>query len=155
MTARTVSDTAKSTGWTARLNLQVGREVARHRRRLDLRQDQLADLCTRAGFPLSRSKLANLERGHARQEGVSVAEVIILAHALGVSPLSLIFPPDRDSPAEVRPGVEIPRQEAGEWFTGQSARSTALPDASGRESSLDEIVTRLARLERHLGSDRA
>lgn len=99
----------------------IGKEVKRHRERLDLRQDQLAERCTAAGLPISRSKLANLERGHARQEGVSVAEVLILADALGVPPVSLIFPVDgaRTADAEVLPAVEVSQWDAVQWFTGE------------------------------------
>src|SRR5690606_23138807 len=70
------------------------------------------------GFPISRAKLANLERARARQEGVSVPEVMALAYCLGIPPVQLIFPLEENPKMDAVPGVPRTAWEALRWFTG-------------------------------------
>ncbi|WP_100480096.1 helix-turn-helix domain-containing protein [Mycobacteroides abscessus] len=63
-----------------------------------LRDDQklsAAALADRTGGLITRDTIANLESG--RKRVIDVAELIAIAKGLGVSPLSLIYPPDPDN----------------------------------------------------------
>jgi hypothetical protein len=80
---------------------------------------KLADATAGLGMEIPRSVLANLESG--RRETVSVAEVLVLAAALDVSPLELIFPVGFDTQMEVLPGRVIDPLGAMRWFTGEWA----------------------------------
>lgn len=121
--------------WPERLNAVFGVQVQRHRKRRDMRQDQLAEACGRLGLPISRSKIANLENGRARQEGVSVAEAMVIARALDIPPALLVFPLTAD-PAEPLPDVQVPAFDAIEWFGGGSAN----PMASGMHEKPNPVL---------------
>ena len=69
------------------------------------------------GVPIRRSVLANLESG--RRSTLSVAELLVLARALGVAPLMLLFPIGAAETIEVLPGEEVPVFAAARWFTGE------------------------------------
>lgn len=76
----------------------------------------IADETARLGLPLTRDTLANIENG--RKKSVDVPELIVLAKALGVPPLSLIYPDLVDVPVQVLPGVERTSGEAALSFCG-------------------------------------
>lgn len=78
---------------------------------------QLADRCAELGLPIRRSVLANLESG--RRETLSVAELLVLAKALEVAPILLLFPLGYQETIEVVPGEEVPVPDAAMWFTGE------------------------------------
>jgi hypothetical protein len=77
----------------------------------------LADLTAELGMEIPRSVLANLEGG--RRDTISVAEVLVLAAALNVSPLELIFPVGFDEQMEILPGRIVDPLAAMRWFTGE------------------------------------
>jgi transcriptional regulator with XRE-family HTH domain len=78
---------------------------------------QLADRCAELGMPIARSVLANLESG--RRESVSAAEIMILAQALDVPPVLLMFPLGRVEAIEYLPGQQMPPWDAMMWFSGR------------------------------------
>lgn len=77
---------------------------------------QLAARCADLGMEVPRAVLANLENG--RRPLVSVAELLILAAALEVPPVTLIAPIGHQPTTELLPGVDIPTLEAAEWING-------------------------------------
>lgn len=99
----------------------IGKRVERYRKAANggkgITVQALADRCKDLGLPLDRSVLAKLEKG--LRQGVSVAELILLAKALGVPPLLLIFPVGDDVFFETLPGNEINTWDAAKWFTGE------------------------------------
>lgn len=90
---------------------------------------ELADATERLGLPIGRSVLANLENG--RRPTISVAELLVLAAALRVPPIELVFPVghvehveipfDLKTPAGLPPLVTLPVDtwSAVQWFTGE------------------------------------
>lgn len=112
--------------WSTRLALSVAREVRRHRQAQGLSAQQLADRCAQIGMPIQRSVLANLESG--RRTTVTIAEVLVLAHALNVPPGVLMFPVGYDQSVEVLPGSWTEPYFAVEWLAGRAFFSH---DASG------------------------
>jgi transcriptional regulator with XRE-family HTH domain len=90
-----------------------------HRRAKGLSAQQLADATLPLGFPIPRNTITNLENG--RKESVSVQVITILARALGVPPIALLF--DSESmQCEVFPGQLGSGFQAREWFVGRIPR---------------------------------
>ncbi|MCD2117092.1 MULTISPECIES: helix-turn-helix domain-containing protein [Rhodococcus] len=96
----------------------IGAAVRRRRNDLGISAQKLADACTELGYPLPRNSIANLENG--RRSEVSVAELIVIARALRVPPLLLLFPGIPGEKVEVAPGVEAFSYDAAEWFSGRA-----------------------------------
>ncbi|MBO0917504.1 helix-turn-helix domain-containing protein [Streptomyces laculatispora] len=103
--------------WSTRLALSIAAEVRRHRQAQGLSAQQLSDRCAAIGMPIQRSVLANLESG--RRTTVTVAEVLVLAHALGVPPGVLMFPVGHESQSESLPGGYMEPYAAVEWISGR------------------------------------
>jgi transcriptional regulator with XRE-family HTH domain len=116
---------------------------------------QLADRTAELGMPIPQSVLANLESG--RRETVSVAEILVLAAALKVSPLELIFPVGFDRQMEVLPGRVIDPLVAMRWFTGEWTDASAdkawtmpRPPNTSAEQSSPYLVKQHDELINHL-----
>lgn len=106
--------------WPARVSQVVAREVRRHRTERAISAQQLADECARLGYPaLQRTVISNIENG--RRRDVSVADVLVLAAALGVAPAALIFPAGYVADVEVSPGRRVAPLEAVDRFAGLDA----------------------------------
>ena len=104
-----------SQDWSEKLHSRVARAVKSAR---GSRSAQwLADETGRLGFPISRAAIANYESG--RKRGLDLTELLVIAAALGVPPLVLLFPDVPDGPVEVLPGLEIASWDAAAWFSGE------------------------------------
>lgn len=105
----------------------------------------LSDRTAELGYRVSPTVIAKLDSGH-RGEVLSVAELIILAAALDVPPLALLYPNLPDGEVERIPGDMQTAAGAAMWFTGESEDDLRrLPDRlDGDENDL----TRLLRLTR-------
>lgn len=79
---------------------------------------QLADRCQQLGFAIPRPVLSNLENG--RRESVTLAELVVLARALGVSPTLLVAPAGRQEAIEILPGEDMRTWDAARWVTGEA-----------------------------------
>lgn len=86
----------------------------------------------RLGYPLSRSLLANFENG--RKQGLDVAELIVLAAALGVAPAAVVFPCLPAGQVEMLPGQPVPAEDALRWFSGE------VDDVEGPRPDLAELL---------------
>lgn len=97
----------------------VAGEVRRYRERQQPRMSaqQLSDRTGELSMLIPRSVLANLESG--RRETVSVAEVVVLAAALNVSPIELMCPAGSGQHAEILPGRLLDWPETMRWITGK------------------------------------
>jgi transcriptional regulator with XRE-family HTH domain len=78
----------------------------------------LADETKRLGYPISRAAIANYESG--RKKGLDVAEILVLAAALRVPPLSILFPELPDGTIELLPGLQTTSWDAAAWFSGEA-----------------------------------
>lgn len=77
----------------------------------------LADQCAELGVPMDRSVIAKLEKG--LRQTITVGEVLVLAKALQVSPLQLVFPIGQADEVEALPGVMAATWDAARWFMGE------------------------------------
>ncbi|MDE0571815.1 helix-turn-helix domain-containing protein [Demequina sp. B12] len=84
-----------------------------------LSAQQVADRTCELGVEVTRSSIANLESG--RKTSLSVVELAVLAAALEVAPVRLLFDVE-DEPVEVLPGNLVAGVEAADWFSGLATR---------------------------------
>lgn len=78
----------------------------------------LADETERLGHPISRAAIANYESG--RKKGLDVTELLVLAAALRIPPLTILFSELPDGPVEVLPSVQVTSWDAAAWFSGEA-----------------------------------
>lgn len=110
----------------------VAQQVRRFRKERGWSVRQLADECARVGATrLTQSSLANIERGLAqgatrKSREVTADELVALALALRVSPLSLLLPVDKEPDATfaLTKSVTARRDDAWRWGRAEAA----LPD---------------------------
>ncbi|URN12505.1 helix-turn-helix domain-containing protein [Streptomyces radiopugnans] len=105
-------------------------EIRQHRQRRGITRSELAQKCASYGAPqLTYAALVNIETGRKgkdqkRRRDVTVDELAVLAKALGVPPLALLFPVGRLDEVPALPDRTAPTWDALRWFTGESAFPT-------------------------------
>ncbi|MGW1503747.1 helix-turn-helix domain-containing protein [Streptomyces mirabilis] len=134
-----------SNEWAAQIAERVGRRVAHYRAQAPgektkpgITAQALADRCTSLGMPMDRTVVAKLEKGN--RQTITVGEVIVLARALGVPPVALLFDLGDQQATEILPGESSDTWAALKWFTGEADR---LP--SDTEQAQDTEPVRLFR----------
>lgn len=121
-------------GWDAVTARRIGQRVAYFRKRIGTKgitAQALANRCADLGHPLHRAVIAKLEKG--LRQSVTVADLVVLANALGVSPTALVIPIDRAATVEILPGEKVPAYEALTWFTGERRQAWASKTAGSSE----------------------
>jgi transcriptional regulator with XRE-family HTH domain len=106
--------------WSESLTDRVARAVRSARGSRSAQE--IADETARLGYPMTRSQIANLESG--RKRSVDIAELIILAAALGVPPVALLFPDLPDGDVEDLPGQLVSSAAGLVLFTGEHGAQT-------------------------------
>jgi transcriptional regulator with XRE-family HTH domain len=102
--------------WAGRVTGQVVDEVKRLREERKWSAQRLSDECKKLGLDLSRATISDLE--NHRRTHFGIPELLVMARALGVSPLRLLFRVGIEAEAEVLPGdVRSPFRSA-QWFAG-------------------------------------
>lgn len=114
--------------WSAELVRRIGAamKTARGSRSAKWLSDRTAEL----GFRVSPTVIAKLDSGH-RGNVLSVPELLVLAAALDIAPVALLYPgPNYERATELLPEVPCTELEAAEWFSGNLDRSNPVPGAS-------------------------
>lgn len=133
--------------WQASFAEMVGKAIDRARG--DFSDQWISDQASRLGHPISRTAVSEYRRG--KRKTIPVTDLIVLARALDVPPVSLLFP---DLPNGLIPAMpygktegetfptesEVPAFDALRWFTGESP---ILP--TGRDYVFDFEKGRLIR----------
>jgi transcriptional regulator with XRE-family HTH domain len=92
----------------------------------------LANRTAELGMKMTRQTVTDLENGRRRY--VTTAELTVLAAALNVAPIVLLYPgPDYGEYIEVLPNVSDRKISAVQWFSG--IRDHGYSDASGAEQA--------------------
>jgi transcriptional regulator with XRE-family HTH domain len=134
---------AKADGWAGELHKRVALAVKHARERQGVSAQQLADTTANLGFPITRNTLTNYENG--RKQSLDVAELVVLAMALDVPPIMLLFGGHPDDPIEVTPGHAIPTVGALAWFSGDERMATgALAQQDSYEAKLLTLIRQRA-----------
>lgn len=94
---------------------------------------------TAHGVKWSRVVVAKLETG--RRPGVNVEELLALAVVLGVSPLTLILPPEQgDGDVQVTPECSAPWELAWRWAVGEQPLLTGNDETPIDDPSVRQFV---------------
>lgn len=127
---------AWSRSWTA----GIGERLRAARLAAGLTVQQVADRTASLGYPMARASIANLET--RPREKIYLQDVTVLAAALGVSPVEILYPLDvttvptsmptpvgviqrgvlRNTSTQVLPGRAERAPAAAAWFTGGYGR---------------------------------
>ncbi|MDK9498237.1 helix-turn-helix transcriptional regulator [Streptomyces katrae] len=102
-------------------------QIRKHRTRLGLNREQLAEECARIGAPeLTYAAITNIETGRRDKDGkrrreVTIDELMTFAYALGVPPLLLMVPLGSIDavPSPARWGGGIHPHYLWRWITGE------------------------------------
>ncbi|PUB27704.1 helix-turn-helix protein [Promicromonospora sp. AC04] len=125
-----------SSSWTA----GIGERLRSARRAAGLTTQQVADRTAALGYPMARASIANLET--RPREKIYLQDVTVLAAALGVSPVEILYPLEvstvptatptpvgvvrrgvlRNTSTQVLPGRTQRTPSAVAWFTGGYGR---------------------------------
>lgn len=137
---------AKGDGWAGELHKRVALAVKHARERQGISAQQLADTTANLGYPITRNTLTNYENG--RKQSLDVAELVVLAIALEVPPIMLLFGGHPDDPIEVTPGHAIPTVGALAWFSGDERMvKGALAQQDSYEAKLLTLIRQRAEKE--------
>jgi transcriptional regulator with XRE-family HTH domain len=105
--------------WAAQVMATVAAEVRRRRKELGMSAEDLARACADLGYAVPRNVIANMESGRRAQ--LPLAEVMVLAKALHVAPICLIYPVGLVDRVQALPDEEPTDTFAAlQWFTGES-----------------------------------
>lgn len=108
---------------------RVAEQVSTLRRSARLTREQFSARCRGLGLDLSPAALTNIETGRRdstgrRRREVSVDELVVLAAALNVPPLQLMYPLGAVPKVEMLPGVTTETWTAYRWAYGEQTRIT-------------------------------
>lgn len=96
-----------------------GNAVSWRRKALNLSASELSRRTAELGYPVSRAAIAKIE-SNLRSGKIDVAEVLVLAAALSVPPVLLLFPQvATDGGSPVLPGRFARDDDAVRWMSGQ------------------------------------
>ncbi|MFH8557261.1 helix-turn-helix domain-containing protein [Streptomyces celluloflavus] len=133
--------------WEDHVMATVAGEVRRRRKELRWSAQDLADRCEEIGYPIPRNVIANMESG--RRANLPLVEIMVLAKALHMSPISLIYPVGYVT--EVR---QLPYEEQQstwatlQWFVGNAPEEGATSYMLNRFQAHDlELRSALAAVE--------
>lgn len=127
------------TDWGTDTAKRIGKAVQFERNRKKWTAARLSDETAALGFSIHRVAIGKLENGH-RGAKFDVTELAVLARALGVPPVQLLYPDLIDGPVEALPGVVAESGKALRWFTGEDASSWNLPRLFEEERSPFDIA---------------
>jgi transcriptional regulator with XRE-family HTH domain len=121
-----------TSSWGDAVVTRIAAEIRRHRTARGMTGQALADACEALGHPLPRTTLANLESG--RRASLDVTELLVLAQALDIPAISLLFPLGHTPTVPTRPGEH---QDTDTWqalalFTGETPLTTPAPPGTPR-----------------------
>ncbi|OBB95388.1 helix-turn-helix domain-containing protein [Mycobacterium sp. 852002-40037_SCH5390672] len=100
---------------------RIGKAVLKYRRDAGLTAQQLAERCKQLGVPIHRTTITKIEKGRNRFD---VGELLILAAALEVPPLVLLYPELPDGDVELIPDRPGSSWDAYRWATGEAPAFT-------------------------------
>ncbi len=111
-----IDDDAKA--WQLERSGDFGMALGRFRKEAGLTAVQLSERTRQLGYPISRVAISKIE-SNSRAGKLDVAEVAILAAALEIPPILLLYPALPDGEVPVLPGREVASSVAMTWFAGE------------------------------------
>ncbi|WP_052493108.1 helix-turn-helix domain-containing protein [Rhodococcus sp. MEB064] len=126
--------------WQLDLAARVGQAVRYWRD--DVRgysASRLSERCADLGYPISRVAVSKIEN-NVRAGKLELAELMVLARALDVSPVQLVYPSLPYGGVENTPGAEERSLDALMWFVGRGQVHYRLPDPQLAEIAGEEVT---------------
>ena len=117
--------------WELQLAGRIGRAVAARRTALLLTVAGLAERTAKLGHPISAQAIGRIE-DNDRQGRLDIAELLILAAALEIPPMVLLFPGFPDDAEPVLPDVIAASDAAARWLSGTDAVPGTVDDDTDR-----------------------
>ncbi|MFJ9446391.1 helix-turn-helix transcriptional regulator [Kitasatospora sp. NPDC101235] len=128
------------------MDAAIAREIKRRRAQLGLSAEALGARCADLGYPMTRQVIAKLEQG--ARNGPTPAELLILARALEMPPVSLILPLGQGPTAHPTPHTESTPWQLVAWFTGEDRTALPEPPEAGSPQAVLDAFRRHDRLVR-------
>ncbi|OMC02101.1 helix-turn-helix domain-containing protein [Mycolicibacterium fortuitum] len=122
-----IDDDARA--WELAMTQRIGEAVTARRKALGLTAQKLEELTRNLGYPITRVAVSKIEN-NTRSAKFDVAELLILAAALDIPPMLLLFPDFPDGTVEVVPGVQRTSQSAADWLSGRGPGPSAEAEAN-------------------------
>lgn len=123
--------------WGQGMTETIAGEIRRWRQRRSISAQQLSDRCAVLGHPVPRNVIANLES--RRRNAITVPELIIIAMALNVPPVLLIYPLGADSAVDVAPEQGMTPWGAMRWFAAEKRPSGGMLGGKGQLEIADAM----------------
>ena len=146
--------------WQKQLAESFGNAVQFHRKRLDLSAVQLSARTRERGFPITRGTISKIE-SNVRNSKMDVAEVLVLAAALEVAPIDLVFPGYPSTGTFPMPKFPTSAAEAHAWFLGSRdyqpfgrAHAPRADTSMELRQTVERALEGVSRAEESLGLDR-
>lgn len=99
----------------------------------------LSDRTHQLGYRVSRAVISDLETGRRRY--LTTAELSVIAAALDIAPVALLYPGPYNESIEALPNVEIPKRWAVQWFSGEFSAITDLSDRDNYRQNMEQLRT--------------
>jgi len=136
-----------SDDWGAELTDRIGAEIKRLRG--DRSGQWLSDRTEELGQRVSRSTISEIET--RRRKSLSVDHLILLAAALDVAAVDLIYPGGPNTEIEILPGVVKTKLEAIEGFGGSKQLNDKLVQVLTKVSEAFKLsVEEIVELRKHI-----
>src|SRR3954451_3004693 len=101
--------------WESTIAKRIGTAVQKRRKALSWTGVQLADRTAELGYPITRVAISKIET-NSRAGKFDVAELLVLAEALGIPPVLLLAADFPDGKVETLPGHTVDSLDAVRWF---------------------------------------
>jgi hypothetical protein len=112
--------------WQKDLAGRIGHAVQVRRQELKMTAAALDKRTAELGYPVSRVAIGKIENNH-RAGKLDLAELLVIAAALDIAPLELLYPgaPDQqDQLVQILPGRPTPTLDARDRFIGDRGLAT-------------------------------
>ncbi|MEU4581759.1 helix-turn-helix transcriptional regulator [Kitasatospora aureofaciens] len=110
--------------WHDRITKDVIRAITRRRNSLGLSAQDVADETGNLGYEVPRNVIANWESG--RRKTITIPELIVVAEALDIAPVELLFSPALGGWIDYLPELSHDRWSALTHFTGEARHSLGM-----------------------------
>ncbi|MFI8773732.1 hypothetical protein ACIGKQ_16400 [Gordonia sp. NPDC062954] len=117
--------------WVSDTTMRVGAEIKRLRGKRSAQW--LSDRTSELGYHVPRTTISETENGR-RKGALPVQEVIVLAMALEVPPVQILFPGLPSAPTEYAPGFKVRAIDAARMFSGE------MPQPQTGDDSIDVMA---------------
>ncbi|MFJ2186409.1 helix-turn-helix domain-containing protein [Kitasatospora sp. NPDC087861] len=118
------TDDEDAPDWPERITKDVIRAITRRRQDLGLSAQDVADETGDLGYEVPRNVIANWESG--RRKTITIPELIVVAEALDIAPVELLFSPALGGWVDYLPEMPSDRWSALTHFTGEARHSLGM-----------------------------